>query len=123
MKNKHLKLGKKAEKIAANYLKKQGLKIIDRNFRTRAGEIDLIAKKGDIFIFVEVKSKKGYGYGSPEEMVDRRKQRKIIRTAELYLYNILAEEADWRIDVVTVRPKPHSKNIYRVSWINNAVSR
>jgi len=123
MKSRRLKLGKKAEDIAVDYLTGKGLKVVKRNFRLREGEIDIIAKDGNTFVFVEVKAKTGINYGLPEEMVGRHKQRKIIRTAELYLYMNLVEDADWRIDVVTVRPKSRSKSTFEVEWIKNAVSR
>jgi Holliday junction resolvase-like predicted endonuclease len=56
-------------------------------------------------------------------MVNKHKQKKIIKTAEFYLYSIMKEEANWRIDVITVRPKSHFKNGFRVGWIKNAVTR
>lgn len=112
-------LGNSAEDIAVGFLEKQGLKIVARNHRNKIGEIDIIAKDGDIFVIVEVKAKTGEGRGSPEEMVDFRKQRKVKRTAEAYFLEKEVEDPDWRIDVVAVEfdllgnPK--------INWIKSAV--
>jgi len=114
-------LGKRAEDVAVAFLRDKGLQIEKRNFRNRLGEIDIITKEGDVFVFVEVKSKSGEGYGSPEEMVGANKQRHIIRTAESYLYLTGNEDSDWRIDVLSIRPKSRSEQDFDVKWIKNAV--
>lgn len=113
------KLGSEAENIAAGYLESQGLKILERNHRNKIGEIDLIAKDGDIFVIVEVKAKTGVGRGSPEEMVNFYKQRKLIKTAESYFMLNKTDNPDWRIDVVAVEYGLFGD--YKINWIKNAV--
>ena len=70
---------------AAAYLKENGYQILERNFRCRLGEIDLIARDGSCLVFIEVKYRSSLKDGAPLEAVDRRKQKKIIRVAEYYL--------------------------------------
>lgn len=92
--------GNEAEKEAARFLKKAGMKILERQYRTRFGEIDLIAKDGDEIVFVEVKARKSAVFGYPEESVTARKLEKIARVGEHYL----ARKGDvpHRIDVVAI---------------------
>ncbi len=73
------------EKAAAKFLKKKKYKIICQNFKCRLGEIDIIATDGDLLVFVEVKQRKNNDFGRPSDFVDFRKQRKIRKTAEIYL--------------------------------------
>lgn len=84
MKN-HRKMGDRAEKIACGYLKLQGYEILERNFYARTGEIDIIAKDGDVLVFVEVKYRKNENKGFPGEAVDKRKQQRIQKTAVWYM--------------------------------------
>lgn len=78
-------LGKMGEQAAAEYLQTKGYKIISRNFSTRFGEIDLICRHKGILVFVEVKTKMGEDFGTPEEMFTRTKYAKVRRMAEVYL--------------------------------------
>ena len=77
--------GSFGESIAKNYLINKGYLIIEQNFKTKFGEIDIIAKCEDYIVFVEVKTRKNANYGYPCEFVDRRKQRRIIKTYEIYM--------------------------------------
>lgn len=79
--------GKIGEAIAADHLASTGYKIIERNFHTRFGEIDLVAARGGRLCFVEVKLKVGEDFGKPEEMIDERKLKKVFRMAQLFLQN------------------------------------
>ena len=94
--------GYKGEQIACRFLKKSGYEIIDKNYRCRFGELDIIAVENNVLCFIEVKSRKSYEYGLPEEYVDRRKQEKLITTS--YLYSIAKKStiADRRFDVISV---------------------
>ena len=95
-------LGKKSESIAARYLKKNKYKIVAENYRTRLGEIDIIAKDGDTLVFVEVKSRRSDQSGSPKEAVTPRKQRKISMVALQYLKAIKQPHCRARFDVVSI---------------------
>lgn len=109
--------GKKGEEIASNFLKKQGYKIIDRNFRIRNGEIDIIAIDKNILVFVEVKTRKSAEFGTPLEAITRWKLKSLINTSQYYKM-IHPELPDaLRIDAVSVmltnrlRKIEHIKNI------------
>ncbi|OIP22637.1 YraN family protein [bacterium CG_4_10_14_0_2_um_filter_33_32] len=95
-------LGKFGEDEAVQELQSFGYKVLERNYRNQIGEIDIIGKDGSTLCFIEVKTKSGIGFGSPEEMVNKRKQQKIIRIAQLYLLENKLKDIDWRIDVVAV---------------------
>jgi len=95
-------LGRRGEKISVQYLRDHGYKIIDQNYRTRYGEIDIVAREGDFFVFVEVKTRTNRLFGLPEEAIDARKQQKIAVTAEHYLATHHLYEKNYRIDSVAV---------------------
>lgn len=95
--------GRGGEAFAARFLVEQGYEILERNFRCRQGEIDLIARDGNDLVFVEVKFRRGKGQGLPEEAVDFRKQEKIRQAARYYLYrNGYEEDTACRFDVVGI---------------------
>ena len=96
-------LGRTGERLAAEELTHRGYTIIERNFRCRHGEIDLIAEDANDLIFVEVKTRRGNAYGLPEEAVTPRKQQKIVQVATYYLDLHQCSERSWRIDVVAVQ--------------------
>lgn len=85
MKTLNYQTGKIGENLARKYLAKKGYQIVAGNFHTRFGEIDVIATKDQKLIFVEVKTKIGDQFGTPEEMIDRRKLAKIQMMAEIFL--------------------------------------
>jgi putative endonuclease len=78
-------MGAWGEAVAARYLERQGLRIVERNIRTRFGELDLIAVDGDTMVFIEVKTRRKGVYGSPALAVDWRKRRRISKLALTYL--------------------------------------
>lgn len=85
MKQFNKKLGQMGEEMAAKYLIEHGFQLIEANYSTKFGEIDLIVAKGDILRFVEVKLKKGDFFGTPEEMIGSNKLGRVQRMAEFYL--------------------------------------
>lgn len=94
--------GDASEQVAERYLVERGYKILDRQFLTRVGEIDLIAEVGDEIVFVEVKARKNDAFGYPEEAVTKRKLRKIAQAAELYLRHKNLTNRSFRVDVVAI---------------------
>jgi len=93
------------EITARTYLKKQGLKILDVNFRVKLGEIDIIAKEKDTLVFVEVKSAMNTTFGNPLDWIPPWKQRRIIRVSQLYmLIKRVNNKTLIRYDVVSVDP-------------------
>ncbi len=97
------KIGQEGENQAARLLEEQGFKVLGRNFRTRFGEIDIVAhdQLSDEIVFVEVKTRSTDKFGFPEEAVNYKKQQKIKRTALAYLSENKIYK-NWRIDVVSV---------------------
>ena len=94
--------GSSGERIAEEYLKKEEYDILARNFRTRLGEIDIVASKGEYLVFVEVKARKSEAYGFPSESVTYAKQRKISMVASQYIKLNMYFGAAVRFDVVEV---------------------
>ena len=94
-------LGKKGERLAESYLKKQGYALLQRNYTTPFGEADLLMQKGEYTVFVEVKTRTADGYGSPAESVTREKRRKYEKIAT-YFMSGKGEELSVRFDVVEV---------------------
>jgi putative endonuclease len=95
-------LGSHGERIAAAYLDDCGLKVIDRNWRCREGELDIVAREDDALVFCEVKTRRGVGYGLPVEAVTFAKQRKLRVLAQRWLAAHDEHARDLRFDVVGV---------------------
>ena len=102
---KRQEIGKLGEKLATKYLEQLGYKIIERNFRCRQGEIDIIAMYSGKLIFVEVKTRRSEKYGNPAEAVNGVKQKHMINAARYYLYKTGQENKFIRFDVVEVKLK------------------
>lgn len=96
-------LGHAGEVKAAEFLKEKKYKILARNFRTRIGEIDIIAEDGDTVVFVEVKTRSDDSFGSPSEAVGYKKREKYFMVAEEYLLKEGRENAPCRFDVIEIR--------------------
>ncbi|MGN0788045.1 MAG: YraN family protein [Candidatus Onthoplasma sp.] len=94
--------GKKGELIASSYLENKGYKIIANNYKNKIGEIDIIAKDGNVLVFVEVKTRLSSMFGMPIEAVDDKKQRKIRLVAEVYLNSKKLKNVECRFDVVGI---------------------
>lgn len=95
-------LGKQGEETAAVFLKNQGYRILERNFKNKLGEIDIIAKDADVICFIEVKTRTSGDFGSPLEAITKSKQHKLSKVALSYLKtnNLMDENA--RFDIVSV---------------------
>ena len=102
MTNKQQKFGESSENLAAWYLKENGYKILEQNYRNRLGEIDIIARDKKTIVFVEVKSRRSIRYGSPKWAVTPKKQRKISMVALYYLKTTNQIDAKARFDVVSI---------------------
>ena len=113
-------VGAKGEKLAEEHLKRRGYKIVERNFRCRQGEVDIIAQQGECLVFVEVRTKKSYGYGTPEESITIAKSERLISLADSYIQTLDTPPPSWRIDVVAVELTPDDK-VSRLDHIENAI--
>jgi putative endonuclease len=99
-------LGSHGERIAAAYLTDAGLHLLDRNWRCRAGELDIVAREGDALVFCEVKTRRGIGYGHPVEAVTVTKQRRLRTLAQRWLAAHDQHAPELRFDVVGVLVRP-----------------
>ena len=90
------------ENKAVEFLKAKNYTILARNYHSRFGEIDIIARKQNTIIFVEVKTRKYTAFGFPAEFVDSTKQQKIMKTAQLYINDNFNAEFDYRFDIIEV---------------------
>lgn len=104
--NNNQTLGQKGEETATEYLKKQGYEILDRNYREKWGEIDLVAKKDEVISFIEVKTlnvSRETSLVSPFENITRKKRQNLKRSARLYLARKrYPADIEWQIDVIAI---------------------
>ncbi len=114
------RLGRWGEDHARRHLEGKGYSISATNYRSRWGEVDIVARLGDEYIFVEVKTRRGSAFGTPEESVTATKSQRLIATAQDYLQKNDLEQASWRIDVVSVHLDESGK-LLGVSHLENAV--
>ena len=105
--------GEQWETAAADYLKAQGMQIVERNFRSRQGEIDIIGYHQGYLVFVEVKYRRNADSGVPAEAVTLQKQRHIRMTAQYYLYSRRYGDIPCRFDVVSILAQ-------EIQWIKDA---
>lgn len=102
------------ENIAGEYLRRQGVRIVEHSFRNRSGEIDLIGMDGKVLVFFEVKYRSNALHGRAEEAVDGRKQRTICRVSDYYRYTHgIGDDAEMRYDVLAI-------NGEEITWYRNA---
>ncbi len=114
-------LGDSGERVAALFLEQRGYKILERNFRTRGGEIDLIAEDADGLAFVEVRTRRGDLAGAPEESLTPRKRARLIAMAVEFLSRHAEwAERPWRIDFVAIELEQNGK-VKRIEVIKSAV--
>lgn len=120
MKSRAGEIGRLGEDYAAKYLRKKRYKILERNYRTKLGEIDIIAQDGSYTVFVEVKTRHTNPMTQPFEAVDFRKQRKLVRTAVIYSEEKRLYNHYFRFDVVEVFVDAESKKCAGINHIEGA---
>jgi len=113
-------IGKNGEDIAEKYLLENDYTIIERNFSCRQGEIDIIAKDKNEFVFIEVKTRTNKNYGEPADAVTYYKRRHIIKAVEYYLFLKKLENKFVRIDVLEIQ---YNKGKYSINHIKGAISK
>jgi len=115
------KLGRFGEKIARDYLKEKGYKILARNFKRKWGEIDIVAKKRRNIVFIEVKTihqKEGF---YPEDQIDWRKKRQLIKMAQIYLQEFkISLNSPWQIDIIAIEVSLNSQRV-KIKHYKNAI--
>jgi putative endonuclease len=95
-------LGRRGEDLACQELTRRGYTIVDRRFRTRCGELDIVAKEGSVVVFIEVKTRSGCKFGSPVESLTWQKRRRLGAMAEAYLFRKRLSGVACRFDVVSI---------------------
>ena len=121
-------IGQAAENLACRYLQDQGLHLIERNYRCKRGEIDLVMRDADSVVFVEVRYRRNHRFGSGAESVNRYKQAKLTATALHYLQsNKAAAKSPARFDVISITLQGMPRDIQgapgdtaEIQWIKNA---
>src|SRR3989338_1942380 len=98
-----IKVGRFGERVALEFLKRKGYKVLETNFRTPFGELDLVARKKDFTVFVEIKTRTTSSLGPPYLSVTRMKQAHLIKNALCYLKRYGLVDSNWRIDIVSVK--------------------
>lgn len=120
MTNYNRQFGNWGEQVAAQFLELHGFDILNRNYRTPYGEIDLIAQKEDMIIFVEVKTRSGKEFGMPEDAVTPQKRAHLSQSVQYYWQQNDEMKVDWRIDVISIL-KNRNQTQPEVTWFENAV--
>ena len=115
-------VGRIGERIARHHLQGKGYRIVDANYQCRWGEVDLIARDGPVWVFVEVRARRSAAYGSPEESVTPAKARRLTLTAQDFLRRRVADSSNlqWRIDLVAIRLGPN-RRVLSVNHLENIV--
>jgi len=113
-------LGELGERWARQYIERHGYRVRETNFRCREGEIDIIAEHEGCLVFVEVRTKTGSRFGTPEESVTVAKQEKLVSVAMSYLQAHEDLPSEWRIDVVAIEVGRNGR-VVRTELIQNAV--
>lgn len=114
------KLGQRGEEIAISYLRQQGYTILARNWRCPVGELDIVAREGEMLAFVEVRTRRGSRFGTPEESITLPKQAKLIEVAQTYLQEAGLQDVAWRIDVIAIEAGRQGE-VKRLNLIRNAI--
>jgi len=115
------KLGERGEKIALQYLKEKGYKILARNFKRKWGEIDIVAKKKKKIVFIEVKTiRKKEGF-YPEDEIDWKKKRQLVKMAQIYLREFkIPLDSPWQIDIIAIEISLNSQRV-KIKHYKNAI--
>ena len=116
--DKRKETGQRGEEIAALYFTKRGYNIVARNWRCPTGELDIIMEKSNTLVFVEVRTRSGLRYGTPEESITPTKQARLIELAKAYLQETEAPHQSWRIDIAAIRL---GSGLPQINHIENAV--
>lgn len=114
------RLGNWGEGVAAAHLESLGYTILARNWRGAGGEIDLVARTGEVVVIVEVKTRRGAAHGLPEEALTPRKSAKLLQLGAAYVAGHCPEDTPWRIDLIAVELDSSGK-LLRCNHIEHAV--
>ena len=116
----HLELGRTGEKIAAKYLKNQGYKILERNWRGKRGELDMVCSLKDTIVFVEVKTRREHSLASPHDALTGQKKGRLVKAASEYLSKRKYWDRPCRFDLIAVTTPVNEKNKHSLEHVENA---
>jgi putative endonuclease len=104
MDRRRVALGQRGEALAVDELTRRGYEVVDRNWHCRIGEVDVVARRGDAWVFFEVRTRRGRAFGTPEDSVTPGKMRRMTDVAQMYLaeHSVNVHQVDWQIGVVAV---------------------
>ena len=114
------KIGEKGEEVSKNYLKKNGYRILEKNFKSKRSEIDIIAQKNDCLVFVEVRAKANDHFGTPEETINQKKKWKLKQNAKGYV-NFKKYVGFYRIDAICILFGENDK-LKKISHYKNIIN-
>ena len=120
MTQERLKFGRDGESAALNFLKKKGYRILEKNFRSKVGEIDIIAEQDGVIVFVEVKARADHEFGHPFNALTPAKQKKIIQTAQSFLVRKRISDKTLRSDVVALTTNTEGPDSWKIELLQNA---
>jgi putative endonuclease len=109
-------VGRDAEDRALTFLQERGLRLVERNWRCRGGELDLVMREGDVWVFVEVRHRSGLAFGGAAASISSAKQQRLRLAAELYLQQRGVSQAPARVDAVL------SQGDGRLAWLKNILA-
>ena len=112
--------GKWGENIAVKLLEARGYFVLQRNYRTPYGEMDIVTRFGEILVFVEVKTRTNRAFGFPEDAITAKKKAHLEATAQAYLQDHPEFNGEWRIDVIAIEKKP-GLELPDIEWFENAI--
>jgi putative endonuclease len=115
-----LKFGRDGESAALIFLKKKGYRVLEKNFRTKVGEIDIIAEQDGTIVFIEVKARASHEFGHPFNALTPAKQRKIIQTAQSFLAQNRLSDRNTRFDVVALTSEAGDQDSWEIELLINA---
>ena len=118
MTDKRLQFGREGESAALTFLKKKGYRILEKNFRTKVGEIDIIAEQDGVIVFIEVKARASHEFGHPITAITPAKQKKIIQTAKSFLARKRISDKPMRFDVVALTSD--ASDSWQIELLENA---
>ncbi len=114
-----MQIGRNGEKQAATYLQEKGIEILEMNYHTPYGEIDIIGKQNGQILFFEIKTRTSQMFGYPEESITPKKKNALINSSMHYLQRHDLLDCIWRIDVIAILQE---KGYLRYDWIENAIT-
>ena len=114
------KLGNWGEGRASQFLQDKGYDILTTNYRSSYGEVDIVALDGTELVFVEVRTRRGGKFGTPEESLSKAKVHRLVSTCQDYVQNTANENTDWRVDLVCIYLGP-GREVRRIHHLQHAV--